>query len=48
MNVRRVVIVGTSHSYQMPTSPAATEFRTFLGEICNAHQVRGHCHIRQV
>jgi hypothetical protein len=41
MNVRRVVIVGTSHSYQIPpTSPAATEFRAFLGGICNTHLVR--------
>ena len=41
MNVRRVVIVGTSHNYQIPpTGPAATEFRAFLGGICNTHLVR--------
>lgn len=42
MNERHVVIVGTSHSYQIPTSPspAANEFRAFLGEICNTHLVR--------
>jgi hypothetical protein len=41
MNIRRVVIVGTSHSYQIPpTSPVANEFRAFLGENCNTHLVR--------
>ena len=40
MNLRRVVIVGTSHSYQIPpTSPAANAFRAFLGEICDTHLV---------
>jgi hypothetical protein len=39
--VRRVVIVGTSHSYQIPpTGPAANELRAFLGEIVNTHLVR--------
>ena len=41
MNVRRVVIVGTSHNYQIPpTGRAATEFRAFLGEICDTYLVR--------
>ena len=41
MNVRRVVIVGTSHNYQIPPiSLAATEFRAFLGGISNTHLVR--------
>ena len=41
MNVRRVVIVGTSHNYQIPpTGPTATEFHAFLGGICNTHLVR--------
>jgi hypothetical protein len=40
-NVRRVVIVGTSHSYQIPpTGPAANELRAFLGEIVSTHLVR--------
>ncbi len=41
MNVRRVMIVGMGHSYQIPPAgPAASEFRAFLGEICNTHRVR--------
>lgn len=41
MNLQHVVIVGTSHSYQiLPTGPAAAEFRAFLGKICNAYQVQ--------
>src|SRR5208282_5612838 len=41
MNVRRVVIVGTSHSCQIPpTGPASNEFRAFLGEICDTYLVR--------
>ena len=41
MNEQRVVIVGTSYSYQIPPAgPAANEFRTFLSEICNSHRVR--------
>jgi hypothetical protein len=41
MNERRVMIVGTSHSHQIPPAgPAANEFSAFLGEICNTHLVR--------
>lgn len=39
--VQHVVIVGTSYSYQIPTTgPAANEFRAFLIKICNTHLVR--------
>jgi hypothetical protein len=41
MNVQHVVIVGTSHSYQIPPNgPAANELRAFLHKICNAHLVQ--------
>jgi hypothetical protein len=41
MDVRHVVIVATSHRYQVsPSGPAADEFRAFLDKVCNAHQVQ--------
>jgi len=38
--MRRLVLVGTSHKYQLPENHAANEFRAFIEQVCITRQAR--------
>jgi hypothetical protein len=38
--MKSVVLIGTSHKYQLPGNPAEQEFRNLLEQTCKAHEVR--------
>jgi hypothetical protein len=38
--MKSVVLVGTSHKYQLPGNPAEHEFRNLLEQICEVFEVR--------
>jgi hypothetical protein len=38
--MKSVVLVGTSHKYQLPRNPAEQEFRNLLARVCEAYGVQ--------
>lgn len=38
--MRTVILIGTSHKYQLPGGPTADEFRAFIERVCAEFHVR--------